>query len=196
MTTAPSTPAAVPPTGNGTRATEPLDEPPDRGSEPTDERLEREHEQLFHELRAIIPGAQVLFAFMLTITFTQRFEQLTGVQRSVYYGTLLCAGIALLLLLAPASFHRLRFRRHDKEVMMRIANVETIAALVLISVSVAGTIFLITDVMYSTEIAAAVGAAIWLCTGALWWGLPLQRTWKGHVGAATVTSTPRRRPSG
>lgn len=152
-------------------------------AEPADERLEREHEQLFHELRAIIPGAEVLFAFMLTLTFTQRFEQLTRVQRSVYYATLLCAGISLLILLAPASFHRVRFRRHDKEVMMRIANIETITALVLISLAVAGTIFLITDVMYSTEAAVAVGAAIWLCTGALWWGLPLRRTWRDRVPA-------------
>lgn len=150
-------------------------------TESADERLEREHEQLFHELRAIIPGAEVLFAFMLTVTFTQRFEQLTEVQRSVYYATLLCAGISLLLLLAPASFHRVRFRRHDKEMMMRVANTETIAALILISLSVAGTIFLITDVMYSTEAAVAVGAAIWLCTGALWWGLPLRRTWRDRL---------------
>jgi cation transport ATPase len=154
-----------------------------QSSESTDERLEREHEQLFHELRAIIPGAEVLFAFMLTVTFTQRFEQLTGVQRTVYYATLLCAGVALLLLLAPASFHRIRFRRHDKEAMMRIANVESIAALVLISLSVAGTIFLITDVMYSTEAAVAVGSAIWLCTGALWWGVPLRRNWDEHDAA-------------
>lgn len=64
---------------------------------------------------------------------------------------------------------------------MRVANTETIAALILISLSVAGTIFLITDVMYSTEAAVAVGAAIWLCTGALWWGLPLRRTWRDRA---------------
>lgn len=175
------------PTPSFDEPSEPADppRPDDRRTGPTDEsddeRLEREHEQLFHELRAIIPGAEVLFAFMLTVTFTQRFEQLTDVQRTVYYVTLLSAGISLLLLLAPASFHRVRFRRHDKERMMRVANIETIAALILISLAVAGTIFLITDVMYSTEAAVAVGTAIWLCTGALWWGLPLRRTWHDRV---------------
>ena len=34
------------------------------------ERLEREHEELLHELRALIPGAQVLLGFLLAIRFT------------------------------------------------------------------------------------------------------------------------------
>ena len=143
--------------------------------ETQDERLQREHEQLFHELRAIIPGVEVLFAFMLTVAFTERFERLTDVQRWVYYATFLCAGVAILLLLAPASFHRVRFRQDDKEAMMRTANVEAISALVLISLAIAGTVFLITDLMFSSGAAAAVSAAIWLATSALWWGVPLAR---------------------
>lgn len=146
----------------------------DREESPS-ERLDREHEQLFHELRAIIPGAEVLFAFMLTIAFTERFERLTDLQRGVYYGTLLSAGSALMLLLAPASFHRVRFRQSDKEMLMRSANIEAICALVLISLSVAGTVFLITDLMFSTAAAAVVGGLMWVGTGALWWGVPLAR---------------------
>lgn len=143
--------------------------------ETQDERLQREHEQLFHELRAIIPGVEVLFAFMLTVAFTERFERLSDVQRWVYYATFLTAGAALLFLLAPASFHRLRFREDDKEAMMRSANVEVIIALVLISMAIAGTVFLITDLMFSSGVAVAVSSAMWLGTGALWWGVPLTR---------------------
>jgi hypothetical protein len=143
--------------------------------ETEDERLQREHEQLFHELRSIIPGVEVLFAFMLTVAFTERFERLTDVQRSVYYATFLCAGVAILLLLAPASFHRVRFRQDDKEVMLRLANVEAIAALVLISIAVAGTVFLITDLMFSSTAATIVSTLVWVATGAIWWGVPLTR---------------------
>lgn len=146
-----------------------------RDDETHDEQLEREHEQLFHELRAIIPGAEVLFAFMLTVAFSERFADITDVQRWVYYVTLLSAGSSLLLLLAPASFHRIQFRRHDKEAMMRIANVEAISALVLISVAVAGSVFLITDLMFTTVAAIAVAAVMWTCAGALWWLVPLAR---------------------
>jgi hypothetical protein len=139
------------------------------------ERLDREHEQLFHELRAIIPGAEVLFAFMLAVAFTERFHRLTDLQRWIYYLALLSAAGALLTLLAPASFHRVRFRQRDKEALMRVANVEAIASLVMISLSIAGTLFLITDLVFSTPAAIAVSATAWTLASMLWWGLPLLR---------------------
>lgn len=151
-----------------------------------DEQLQREHEQLFHELRAIIPGAEVLFAFMLTVAFSSRFEDVTDLQRWVYYVTLLTAGTALLLLLAPASFHRVQFRRHDKEAMMRVANTEAIAALVLISLAIAGTVFLITDLLFTTVAAGVVAATLWLATGLVWWGVPLSRRAGDDVAAEHV----------
>jgi hypothetical protein len=51
------------------------------------ERLEREHGELLEELRALIPGAQVLFGFLLAIRFTSPFTDLNTVQRYVYYAT-------------------------------------------------------------------------------------------------------------
>ena len=75
------------------------------GEDPEDEdvkeRLEREHTELLEELRALIPGAQVLFGFLLAIRFTSPFSDLNAVQRSVYYATLLSTAVALVLLLAP-----------------------------------------------------------------------------------------------
>ena len=65
------------------------------------ERLEREHTELLEELRALIPGAQVLFGFLLAIRFTSPFTDLNTVQRYVYYATLLTTAVALVLLLAP-----------------------------------------------------------------------------------------------
>ena len=74
------------------------------------DRLEREHSELLEELRALIPGAEVLFGFLLAIRFTSQFKELNSGQRHVYFATLLSTGIALVLFLAPAAYHRLRFR--------------------------------------------------------------------------------------
>ena len=83
------------------------------------ERLEREHGELLEELRALIPGAQVLFGFLLAIRFTTPFTDLNTVQRYVYYATLLTTAVALVFLLAPSAYHRLRFREGDKDAMVR-----------------------------------------------------------------------------
>jgi cation transport ATPase len=144
------------------------------------ERLDREVEELFHELRSIIPGAEVLFAFLLTVAFTAKFAELTTTQRWTYFGTFLCSGLALVLLLAPSAFHRMRFRQGDKEVMMRAANREALTALVLISFAIAGTIYLITDVMFDTAAAVVASGSVWLVAAVLWWGYPLTRGDAGH----------------
>jgi hypothetical protein len=147
----------------------------DAGPDAENPRLEREHEQLFDELRSIIPGVEVLFAFLLTVAFTERFEDLTDLQRGVYYATFFCAGLTLVLLLAPSSFHRIRFRQSDKDALLRAANVEALAALGLLAFSIAGTVFLITDVMFSTAAAVVAGATIFLVAAGLWWVYPLSR---------------------
>jgi cation transport ATPase len=148
----------------------------EEGAEETvKEKLEREHEQLFDELRSIIPGVEVLFAFLLTVAFTERFEQLTDLQRGVYYVTFFSAGLTLVLLLAPSSFHRIRFRQHDKDALLRSANIEALAALGLLAFSIAGAVFLITDVMFSTTAAVVASTAIFLVAALLWWVYPLSR---------------------
>ena len=139
------------------------------------ERLDREHDQLFNELRSIIPGAQIQGAFLLTIAFTQRFERLNEFQQDVYYVTFLLAAASLVLLFAPAAFHRVQFRQHDKEMLLRAANVEMITALVLVSLSLAGTVLLISDLIIPTSVAVAAAMATLVATGLLWWAFPIAR---------------------
>jgi hypothetical protein len=154
------------------------DQPP--SGETEQQRLDREHDQLFNELRSIIPGVQIQGAFLLTVAFTQRFERLNEFQRDVYYLTFLLAAASLVLLLAPPAFHRVQFRRHDKEVLIRAANIEMIAALVLISLSLAGTLLLITDLMFPVGIAIAAAVVTLVISSMLWWAFPIARRLGRH----------------
>jgi Family of unknown function (DUF6328) len=161
-------------------ADRPADDEQPVAGETDEQRLDREHEQLFHELRSIIPGVQIQGAFLLTVAFTQRFERLNDFQRDVYYVTFLLAAGSLVLLLAPPAFHRVQFRRHDKEMMIRAANVEVIAALVLVSLSLAGTLLLITDLIFPIGIAIAAAVVTMVVTSLLWWAFPIARRLRGQ----------------
>jgi hypothetical protein len=134
------------------------------GEDPKDEdvkeRLEREHGELLEELRALIPGAQVLFGFLLAIRFTSPFSELNTVQRDVYYATLLTTAVALVFLLAPSAYHRLRFREGDKDAMIRKGNREAIAGTGAIALAFTGVLYLITDLVFTTQ--AAIGVAVGL----------------------------------
>ena len=72
------------------------------------EKLDRELMELLDELRVALPGVQVLFAFLLTVAFSQGFAKMTVTQRNVYFATLLTTAATTAFLMAPTAFHRLR----------------------------------------------------------------------------------------
>jgi hypothetical protein len=141
------------------------------------ERLEREHSELLEELRALIPGAEVLFGFLLAIRFTSQFGDLTDTQRYVYYVTLLSTAAALVFLLAPAAHHRIRFRAGDKEYIVRKANREAIAGSASIALAVTGVIYLVTDLVFGTAEAVLAAVAFLALIVWRWWALALYRAW-------------------
>jgi len=139
------------------------------------EQLEREHGELLEELRSLIPGAEVLFGFLLAIRFTNNFDQLTLVQERVYYATLLSTAFALVMLLAPASFHRIRDRDDDKEALLGKGKREAIAGTCGIALAFTGVLFLITDLIFSIPWATAVAASFFLLAAWRWWFVALFR---------------------
>jgi hypothetical protein len=148
----------------------------DPGSdEPHAERLNRELIELLNELRVALPGVQVLFAFLLTVPFSDRFQTITSPQRALYFATLVGTTIATVLFMAPTSFHRIRFRQADKERMLRTSNVFAIIGIASMAVSITLAITLIADLLFGFGAALAVGAAALLLTGILWFAYPLSR---------------------
>jgi protein-S-isoprenylcysteine O-methyltransferase Ste14 len=150
----------------------------EQAQESLKERLEREHEELLHELRALIPGAQVLFGFLLAIRFTNPFDSLEDSQRYIYYATLLCTTAALVFYMAPAAHHRLRFRAADKEFTMRKANRDAIAGTIVAGLSFMGVLYLLTDLMFGTPEAIVAAVTLFALIAWRWWAQALYRAWK------------------
>jgi cation transport ATPase len=146
-----------------------------RSDESREEQRERELIELLNELRVALPGVQVLFAFLLTIPFTGRFESLTPFQRDVYFGTLCAAIASTAFLMAPTAYHRLRWRRYDKERMLQIANRTAIAGLTALALSICGAAYLIADLTFGTLGAIVTVVATASLLAALWFMLPLTR---------------------
>jgi hypothetical protein len=143
--------------------------------ESKDERLDRELIELLNELRVALPGVQVLFAFLLAVPFTQRFERLTGVQEDVFFAAFLCTAVATALLIAPSAYHRLRWREHDKEHMLQMSNRLAIAGTMFLAAAIVAVVYLVTNLIFGL---GATFVATFLATilfGWLWYGLPLVR---------------------
>ena len=139
------------------------------------DRLDRELIELLNELRVALPGVQVLFAFLLTLPFTQRFERLAGRDKAVYFAGLLAAIVASALLIAPSSYHRLRFRAHDKEQLLVTSNRLILFAMAFVAVSMGCSVFVIAEFVYSGAVGIVVTVGVVLLFGWFWYGLPLSR---------------------
>jgi hypothetical protein len=145
------------------------------GGESRDERLDRELIELLNELRVTLPGVQVLFAFLLTVPFTTRFEQVNDLQKDLYLVALVCAALGSAFLIAPTPYHRIRFRDRDKEALLRVANRLAIVGTVFLAVGMTASVFAITDFLFRAPLPALVTAVVALTMFGLWFALPLWR---------------------
>jgi Family of unknown function (DUF6328) len=143
--------------------------------ESKEEKLNRELIELLNELRVALPGVQILFAFLLTVPFTQRFARATDLQKDVYFFTFLCAAASTALLIAPTAYHRLTWRQHDKEHLLKMSNRLSIAGTVFLAAAMSSTVFVVTDVLFEATVAAAVAAATAVFYAWFWYVMPLIR---------------------
>ena len=143
--------------------------------ETEEERLDRNLDELLGELRVALPGVQVLFAFLLVVPFNARFADLSSYQEMVYLVTLLLAGLASALLIAPTAYHRMTFRLQDKHHLVISANRLTIGGLGCLAAAMTGAILLVTDVVFSRPAAVASAAFVGGLFLVLWYLLPLRR---------------------
>jgi predicted membrane channel-forming protein YqfA (hemolysin III family) len=146
-----------------------------QSKETRSERLDRELIELLNEIRVLLPGVQVLFAFLLTAPFAAGFESVTEFQRDVYAVCLLTALGATACLVAPTTYHRVQWRQRDKEAMLRISNGFTLAGSLLLATSMTASVLLVGDYLFdrAAAVLATVGTAVGLV--GLWYVLPLWR---------------------
>ena len=147
-----------------------------RSDEDDSERIDRELIELLNELRVALPGVQVLFAFLLTVPFSQGFVQTTDFQRDLLFGVLSATAISAALLIAPSAWHRLRFRQGDKELILLMSNRMTIAGLGFLAIAMVGAVMLIANYAFSDTLTIVSGIIAVLVFGGLWYALPLART--------------------
>jgi amino acid transporter len=141
--------------------------------ETNEERLDRELIELLNELRVALPGVQVLFAFLLTVPFSQRFETLSSGTTDVYFAAVICSALASILLIAPAAHHRLRFRGHDKEQLLRFANVMALAGLFMLALALGAAAYIVADAIYGIGRARLVAGFLAGGAAFFWFVLPM-----------------------
>ena len=154
------------------------DETPTQGGETEKERVDRELIEFLNEVRVVLPGVQVLFAFLLTLPFTGTFDTITGYERFAYIVAFYSTALAAVLMITPTSFHRLRFRKGDKEAILRVSNRLILAGIACLGVAIVAVVWLVSELVFSDGPANAIAVVAAGVVVALWLVLPLQRRFR------------------
>jgi len=149
-------------------------------------RIDRELIEMLNELRVMLPGVQVLFAFLLTVPFAAGFSRANDLHQALLLTALLTAALAVGFLVAPAAQHRVLFRAREKERLLRRSNRFAIVGTAFLAVSVTASVLLVVDYLFRwwwAATAAGIVAAVLLWT---WLIQPLRiRVGLGRAGELT-----------
>jgi len=137
------------------------------------ERLDRNLSEMLQELRVALPGVQVLFAFLLTVPFTQAFPTLSEFERKGYFFVLVTTALATAFLIAPTAIHRMLFREGKKEEIVMRSNTLSLIGLAVLVVAMTGAVTLIAHVVFGQGTAIVTAILSALVFIGLWYVLPL-----------------------
>jgi hypothetical protein len=168
----------MPASPRGTRETRP-EQPLERSRGGRDEtpleRLDRNLEEMTGELRVVVTGVQVLFAFLLIVPFNSGFAHVGDFERTVYFVTLLLAALAAACTIAPSAQHRFLFRHDDKQQIVFSSNRVVIAGLAFLALAMCGCMLLV-----ATKLFGQLAGVLTVAGGSIpfllmWFALPLRR---------------------
>jgi Family of unknown function (DUF6328) len=109
-------------------------------------RTDRQLMELLGELRVVLPGAQVLLAFLLTVPFATHFDEVGRSGRIVFFICLVLTSLATILLVAPSVYHRLRWDKGGKSDVIRIGHATFLAGTAILGLGILAAICLVVQV--------------------------------------------------
>lgn len=139
-----------------------------------DDEVRTRYRELLEELRIVLPGVQVLLAFLLTAPFATRFDHLDPFGRNVFAAALLGTALAATAMMAPAAYHRLA--RDQRAARLQVAIRLTMIGMAFLAASVSAAVFVVARFVYHDgAVGVAFGGIVALAALGLWFVLPLSR---------------------
>jgi Family of unknown function (DUF6328) len=137
------------------------------------ERYDRNWLELIQELRVAQTGIQVLAGFLLTIPFSQRFEDIGEGHRTVYLVAFSLAIVTVGLMTAPVALHRFLFGRHEKDTLVRTGDVIAKTGMAAMGLTLVSVVVLIFGVVINDTAGIVAGAVVFVFYTSAWAVLPL-----------------------
>jgi hypothetical protein len=153
-------------------------------SENAKDRTDRQLTELFAELRVVLPGAQILLAFLFTVPFATRFGKVDRVEKGALFLSLLTTVAATVLLLTPSVYHRVRWQHGGKGDVVLMAHRFFLLGTACLAIGLGAAIFCVSDFLYGIVAASLCASGLTVIVLLAWCAVPLLRS-----RSATVRQT-------
>lgn len=128
---------------------------------------------LLGELRVMLPGAQMLTAFLIVLPFNGGFAQIIRAEKYVFLATFFLSLTSLVLLSGPAIQHRIMTPLRDRIAFKRMAMRQLIAGGVALALAFVLATILVMSEVFGTRAGVIAGIAVAMMITCLWLLLPL-----------------------
>ncbi|TWB69801.1 hypothetical protein FBZ87_10891 [Nitrospirillum amazonense] len=125
------------------------------------------------EARTILPGAQAMLGFQLAVVLTRAFAGLSPPEKALHAAALGCVALSIILLMAPAAYHRLVYAGEASPRFLTVASrLVTAATLPLGAGMAADAAVTIGFILDSAMAGAVAGGSVLLVLALLWYAHP------------------------
>jgi hypothetical protein len=126
------------------------------------------------EARVVLPGVQALLGFQLISVISQSFEKLPASSKLVHAVSLGCITIAVILLMAPAAYHRIVFSGQGADEVHRAGGRFVTCATIPLALGLAGDVYVVlTEITTSAMIGASIAGVALVFLVGLWHLFPV-----------------------
>jgi Family of unknown function (DUF6328) len=133
-------------------------------------------EQMLTEARVIIPGGQALLGFQLVCTFTRSFKELPLSIQYLHAAGLCAVALSVLLLMTPATLHRIAFHGEDDASFFRIGSKLVVSSSIPLAAGIAADVAVVFFKVSDSTGSATVAGCVTLCVLlGFWLGYPVWR---------------------
>ena len=130
-------------------------------------------EQMLTEARVILPGATALFGFQLSIVLTKSFENLELASQILHAASLGLVALSVMLLMAPAAYHRIVYAGEDSEEMHRTGSLLVTLATAPLALGLIGDIYIVITKIAGPTVGLTAAACTLVLLFGLWYAYPL-----------------------
>jgi hypothetical protein len=140
-------------------------------SPPLDQRID----QMLTETRVVLPGAQALLGFQFAAVLSAAFGELPASAKHLHLVALAAMAIAMMLLMAPAAFHRVATEGEPSEHVLHWGTWTLLTALASLSLGLSIDLFVVLTRIFGQPMAAISAATAEILMLGLWFAWPLIR---------------------